>query len=270
MAVADTDSYLKWSVATLRALPAAWPSTQVVIKNPVRPSAEQIRAAAGGPVEVLSYAAVSPAPDRATRRRAAGLHRPGGRGGRRRRLFRGRTVPCWSPACRGSACRPPLEPSARAGCDLFLLHSHREIAEFTALAAELGVRTDLRPGHAAVPRRAARPPPTLSRAARRGVRRPGQGADAAERPGADPAGPGRAGFGRGQAPGRRARSGRPTTSPGPTRSCYADLVRQGRIAPDALHFAAGLDGRGAGAARGAGHGVVDGGTRGHGGRACRC
>ena len=52
----------------------------------------------------------------------------------------------------------PATPRAitlRAGCDVFLLHSHREVAEFTALAAELDGRT-CRAGHAAVP--AAGPP----------------------------------------------------------------------------------------------------------------
>ena len=48
IAISDSDSYLKWSVATLRALPASWSSTQLVVKNPVLPSPEQARAAAGG------------------------------------------------------------------------------------------------------------------------------------------------------------------------------------------------------------------------------
>ncbi|MCW2812429.1 MAG: hypothetical protein JWP61_2887, partial [Friedmanniella sp.] len=47
LAVADTDSYLKWSLATLAALPPGWSSTQVVLDNPVAPSPAQ-RAAAGG------------------------------------------------------------------------------------------------------------------------------------------------------------------------------------------------------------------------------
>ena len=58
LAISDSDSYLKWSVATLRALPAAWSSTQLVVKNPVLPSAEQARTAAGAPVPVLAYPAL--------------------------------------------------------------------------------------------------------------------------------------------------------------------------------------------------------------------
>ena len=141
LAISDSDSYLKWSVATLRALPAAWSSTQVVVKNPVLPSAEQARTAAGRAVEVLAYPALL------------------------RRLERERpdvvllaasgpvvAALTAAPALR-TADRPvlvsglpgisvPATPRAltlRAGCDVFLLHSHREVAEFSALAAELGV-----------------------------------------------------------------------------------------------------------------------------------
>jgi hypothetical protein len=141
LAISDSDSYLKWSSATLRALPESWSSTQVVVKNPVLPSAEQARTAAGRPVSVLAYSALL------------------------RRLQRERpdvvllaasgpvvAALTAAPALR-AADRPvlvsglpgisvPATPRAitlRAGCDVFLLHSHREVAEFTALAAELGV-----------------------------------------------------------------------------------------------------------------------------------
>jgi hypothetical protein len=50
LAIADTDSYLKWSAATLDALPNPWESSQVVISNPVMPSEAQIRAASSRPV----------------------------------------------------------------------------------------------------------------------------------------------------------------------------------------------------------------------------
>ena len=51
LAIADTDSYLKWSAATLEALPDFWESTQLLIENPVMPSLAQIRAASKRPVE---------------------------------------------------------------------------------------------------------------------------------------------------------------------------------------------------------------------------
>ena len=57
LAVADTDSYLKWSAATLRRLPADWPRTQLVLRNPVQPSAQQIAAAGAGAVELVMTSA---------------------------------------------------------------------------------------------------------------------------------------------------------------------------------------------------------------------
>src|SRR5918995_7510053 len=56
LAVADTDSYLKWSSATLSALPAGWHRSQLVIRNPVMPSAEQMQAVSSLPVDLLSRA----------------------------------------------------------------------------------------------------------------------------------------------------------------------------------------------------------------------
>lgn len=58
LAIADTDSYLKWSAATLEALPDSWESTQVLVENPVMPSATQIRATCKRPVGVLTHAAL--------------------------------------------------------------------------------------------------------------------------------------------------------------------------------------------------------------------
>ena len=43
LAIADSDSYLKWSAATLGALPPRWQQSQVVVENPVMPSAAQIQ-----------------------------------------------------------------------------------------------------------------------------------------------------------------------------------------------------------------------------------
>ena len=48
LAISDSDSYLKWSVATLRALPAAWSSTQLVVKSPVLPSAGKMLSVSAG------------------------------------------------------------------------------------------------------------------------------------------------------------------------------------------------------------------------------
>jgi hypothetical protein len=53
LAIADTDSYLKWSTTTLETLPSSWESRQLLIQNPVMPSATQIQAASRRPVEIV-------------------------------------------------------------------------------------------------------------------------------------------------------------------------------------------------------------------------
>ncbi len=58
LAIADTDSYLKWSATTLDALPNLWEAKQLLIQNPVMPSEAQIQAASGRPVEFVSHAAL--------------------------------------------------------------------------------------------------------------------------------------------------------------------------------------------------------------------
>ena len=58
LAIAGTDSYLKWSGATLDALPTSWRSAQLLIENPMMPSAAQMQAACACRVEVLSHAEV--------------------------------------------------------------------------------------------------------------------------------------------------------------------------------------------------------------------
>ena len=141
LAISDSDSYLKWSVATLRALPAAWETTQVVVRNPVVPSASQVRAAAGDPVEVLTYPALVRTLEReqpdvvllsATGPAVAGLTAAP--------VLRSRERPVLVTGLPGiSVPAKSRGISYRAGCDLFVLHSHREVAEYTALAAEMGI-----------------------------------------------------------------------------------------------------------------------------------
>ena len=137
LAVADTDSYLKWGAATLDAMPAHWRTTQVVVDNPVRPSAAQIAAATDRPVEVLDRAALlrrirlerpdvvllaCTGPVVATLSNARVLAGP-----RRPLLVTG------LPGISVPATRRAIR--ARARCDLMLLHSHREVDEFRAKAA---------------------------------------------------------------------------------------------------------------------------------------
>ena len=240
LAISDSDSYLKWSVATLRALPKSWSSTQLVVKNPVLPSPEQARAAAGAPVSTLAYPALQRRIDQerpdvvllaASGPVVAALTAaPALRGPDRPVLVSG--LPGISvPAT-------PRAVTLRAGCDVFVLHSHREIAEFTALAAELGVPH--RFGLARLPFLPPGPPAA-----------------------ADPPGDGPLVFAaQAKVPVRRedreqillalARSGRAVVKlralstewqthhePWPYPQLYAGLVQAGRVEPDALHFAAG-------------------------------
>ena len=137
LAVADTDSYLKWGAATLDAMPAHWRTTQVVVDNPVRPSAAQVAAATARPVEVLDRAALlrrirAERPDvvllACTGPVVSTLSNAWVLTGPRRPLLvtglPGISVPATRRAVR-----------ARSRCDLMLLHSHREVDEFRAKAA---------------------------------------------------------------------------------------------------------------------------------------
>ena len=136
LAIADTDSYLKWSAATLAALPNAWKSSQVLIQNPVLPSQAQIRAASSRPVDVLSYTALVrrirlECPDvvllACTGPVVATLTA--------HRVFWGPNRPVLVTGLPGISV-PATQRAvlARAACDLFLVHSKREVAEFADIS----------------------------------------------------------------------------------------------------------------------------------------
>lgn len=143
LAVADTDSYLKWGAATLARLPIGWSERRlVVLRNAVMPSPAQVAAAgtggATGPVQVLGLPALvallrRERPDvvllACTGPVLATLARlPALRGRGRPVLVTGLPGISW-----------PASPRAvllRRSCDLFLVHSHRERAAFTALGGE--------------------------------------------------------------------------------------------------------------------------------------
>lgn len=142
LAVADSDSYLKWAACLLGDLPAGCVTELVVVRTPIAPSQEQIAAAVGGaqPPPVLSARSV---------RRLAERTRPD--------VI---LVACTGPVVdvlvaevlTGLRPRPvfvsglpgisvPATEKAwvfRSGCDLFVLHSEREVAEFSEIAARLG------------------------------------------------------------------------------------------------------------------------------------
>jgi putative glycosyltransferase DUF6716 len=241
LAVSDSDSYLKWSVATLRAMPASWTTTQLVIKNPVLPSAEQARAAAGAPVPVLSYPALLRTLQRerpdvlllaATGPVVAALTAMP--------VLRGPDRPVLVSGLPGiSVPATPRGITLRTGCDVFVLHSHREVAEFTALAGELGVPHDfglatlpfLPPGPpAAGTARPADGPLLFAAQAKVPVRREDREQILLALAAAGPA-----------VVKLRARSSEWQThhEPWPYPQLYAGLVQAGRLEADALHFAAG-------------------------------
>ncbi|MET9344015.1 MULTISPECIES: DUF6716 putative glycosyltransferase [unclassified Nonomuraea] len=144
LALADSDSYLKWAASLLDDLPADCVTELAVVRTPITPSPEQIAAAVAGTrssaVPVLSARAL---------RRAAERLRPDAI-----------LVACTGPVVDvlvaevldGLRPRPvfvtglpgisvPATEKAwlfRSGCDLFVVHSGREVAEFGALAARLG------------------------------------------------------------------------------------------------------------------------------------
>ncbi|MFP5282281.1 MAG: DUF6716 putative glycosyltransferase [Actinomycetes bacterium] len=137
LAVADSDSYLKWSVATLAALPVGWRGEQVLVASPVAPSANQVRAAAGAVVPTLSLGRLLA------------------------RILRERPdvvlLACTGPVVEVLAALPVLSRARRrpvlvtglpgvhdpptvravrhrARCDVFLAHSHAEVEGVAALA----------------------------------------------------------------------------------------------------------------------------------------
>ena len=137
LAIADADSYLKWSAATLRRLPAGWSRRQVLLRSPTTPSPEQVRAATGEPMAPLSVFAlhrllVRERPDVVllactgpTVSALAGW--PSLRGADRPVLVTG--LPGISVPASGRAV------DHRRDCDLLVVHSRREGREFHRLTA---------------------------------------------------------------------------------------------------------------------------------------
>ncbi|WP_106397539.1 DUF6716 putative glycosyltransferase [Actinocorallia populi] len=146
LAVADSDSYLKWAAALLRGLPGE--HRLVVVRSPITPSAGQRRAAVGGVGDGRGGVRV---PEVVTARRL-------------RALLRGYDPDAVLLACTGPVVRAlspwvsrdrrrvlvtglpgisvPASEKAwrlRAAADLFVVHSGREVAEFDAIARDLGL-----------------------------------------------------------------------------------------------------------------------------------
>ncbi|GLW06627.1 hypothetical protein Misp01_17570 [Microtetraspora sp. NBRC 13810] len=162
LAVADSDSYLKWAACLLDGLPAGSATELVVIRTPIAPSSGQIRAAVAGTRSGAAAArSAGPAVEDGD---DSGL--PPVLSARRLRRLAERFQPdavlvaCTGPVVDvlvsevldGLSPRPvfvsglpgisvPATDKAwlfRSGCDLFVLHSGREVGEFSAVAERLG------------------------------------------------------------------------------------------------------------------------------------
>ncbi len=169
VAIADSDSYLKWSAATLDAMPADWITEQWLIRSPIAPSPAQVSAATDRSVHRTTLAAavlqlLRHTPD-VVLLAATGPAVQVLLGFRRLRRGPGRPVLVTGlPGISVPATERAL--TFRAGCDLFVLHSHREVTEFAALAERLGLELDF--GLATLPfaRRVGPPAPPRSRSGR--------------------------------------------------------------------------------------------------------
>ncbi|GAA3688359.1 hypothetical protein GCM10022224_062170 [Nonomuraea antimicrobica] len=142
LAVADSDSYLKWAACLLGDLPSGCVTELVVVRTPIAPSPEQIAAAVGGrevpPVlsarsvrrlaertqpDVILLACTGPVVDVLVADVLNEL----------------RPRPVFVSGLPGISV-PATEKAwlFRSGCDLFVVHSEREVAEFSEIAARLG------------------------------------------------------------------------------------------------------------------------------------
>ncbi|WP_449064579.1 DUF6716 putative glycosyltransferase [Planomonospora algeriensis] len=149
--MADSDSYLKWAACLLAGLPGGCTTELAVLRTPITPSPAQIRAAVSGSAPGRASGAAAGPPVLSARglRRTAERFRPDAV-----------LVACTGPVVdvltaevlAGLSPRPvfvtglpgisvPATEKAwlfRSGCDLFVLHSGREVEEFSEVGRRLG------------------------------------------------------------------------------------------------------------------------------------
>ncbi len=147
LAIADSDSYVKWGAALLSRAPSEWDRRLVVLENPVLPSSDQLAAALasagrsiGRPavvgLEELCARVAKLQPDVVLLSLRGPLVKVVIRaitrsGGRRPVIVSG------LPGISVPATRKAV--ALRAQADLFVVHSKREVREFTELAARMSV-----------------------------------------------------------------------------------------------------------------------------------
>lgn len=146
LAVADSDSYLKWGASLLDTLPPSWERRLVVVRSPIAPTREQVDAALTGttwarrPSPVLTARALHGLVD--TYRPDALLL-----------ACTGPVIDVIASTLLGMRPRPvvvsglpgiSVPASSRVWCyrwsvDLLVVHSRREVREYTELSRSLGV-----------------------------------------------------------------------------------------------------------------------------------
>lgn len=143
LGVADSDSYLKWLAAGLDQLPAGWSRDIVLFDGPAAPSARQVEAALSGSSFTVGTCRTMTL---GALRRAIAAERPdvvflAARGGTVAVVLREAIIdapdrPALVTGLPGISIPATIRGlEYRAGVDLFVLHSRREVADFESLAA---------------------------------------------------------------------------------------------------------------------------------------
>ncbi len=147
LAIADSDSYVKWGAALLGQAPGHWRGSLIVLASPVLPSADQLAAALSGTEETIGS---PPILDLSALAVAIATLKPDVV----LLSVRGPLVPVVVRAIVGASVVRPvivsglpgisipatkLAVSHRAQVDYFVLHSRREIREFEELASHMGI-----------------------------------------------------------------------------------------------------------------------------------
>jgi hypothetical protein len=146
--IGDTDSYVKWGAALATRLPDGWAADLLVLRNPMQPSERQLASALTGTRFAPSDATLVDLDEvnalvRDRRPHAVLLSV---RGPMVRVLVRRVVSTSWRPVVASGlpGITIPAHPKAviyREQADLVVLHSRREVREFTAIAEGLGVRS---------------------------------------------------------------------------------------------------------------------------------
>jgi hypothetical protein len=157
LAIADSDSYVKWGAALLGQVPDGWQRSLIVLASPALPSVTQLAAALNGAVDSIGAPPILELAALAVRIAALKPDVV-------LLSVRGPLVTVVMRAISGAVDVRPVIVSGlpgisipatersiadRAQVDLFVLHSRRELREFEAVAARMG--TDMRFGLSTLP-----------------------------------------------------------------------------------------------------------------------